>query len=910
METTHIIAYRTQWGEHIEVMAVGAGAVHTLRMPLTTNDGYHWSGTLRWEGIPDEMEYTYCVCDECGNILRTEQGLTRRWIPRMRQRVVFCDTWMDAPGQSVFERSALSECTLLRRGAAPVQTELLDTRHMLLLTALPPLQGWRWGVLGSSASLGAWHPERVRLMNRTGVYEWGLPLTVEDVQGDTTYKYVWVSEGDGRHIVWEQGEDHCLMPPACCDILQPLSPLPPVVRRDHFPDMRGCGVDVRPRMAGVVMPVFSLRSAESFGIGDFGDLRKFVEWAAGVGMSAVQILPINDTTTTGGPRDSYPYSAISVYALHPIYFDPQTIRDSIAYSRCEAEGRRLNALDSLDYEAVYRLKNTLLRDFYVERGDIVERSQAFRTFCHDNAHWIKAYADFCAMRDYFHTADFRSWPASDSLDAATKHQIQADCAFHIFVQYLLHNQLLAVRTTARRLGVILKGDIPIGICRDSVPAREDAHLFHFDGSAGAPPDAFATQGQNWGFPTYDWERMAEDGYAWWKRRLRHTSQYFDAYRIDHVLGFFRIWEVPASQVYGTLGHFRPSLPMAEDEIRSFGFTDFPLRYTTPLLGDSTVHHIAGLCAAARSNPDDFIYQDTNGDWRLLPEWHSQRNISDRVWDSALRQALMDAVTEVLFIVDSDTPSAYHPRVCGQLTEVYHLLDDVHRQAFDRLHEHYFYHRHNDFWADEALRKMPAVIGYSDDADVSSNPAPLLRGRRSMLPCAEDLGMVPASVGRVLRELQVLSLEIERMPKVWGMQFADVVHYPYMSVATPGTHDMSPFRLWWREDANQTQAYWRDVLHREGTAPADVPVDVQQEMVSRHLDSPSMLCLISLQDLLGMDSTLRHPHPEAEQINCPSDPNHYWRYRMHLTIEQLSAHTPFNELLRSLIKRSGRGVASL
>lgn len=912
MEITHIIAYRTQWGEHLEVMAVEAGcAGRMLRTPLATSDGYMWSGTLQCDGTPDMIEYTYCVCDGAGYILRSEQGLTRRWIPQRRQRVVLCDTWMDAPDMSVFDRCALAECALLRRGGTTVHTDLLDARHMLLLTALPPAPGWRWGVLGSSLNLGAWDTSQVRLMDRTGVYEWGLPLSTDDLQETTTYKYVWVSEGDSRQIVWEQGENHQLMPPSHIDALAASKPFPAIVRRDHFPDMQEHWLDARPRIAGVVMPVFSLRSNQSFGIGDFGDLRRFVEWCAGVGMNAVQILPINDTTTTGGPRDSYPYSSISVYALHPIYFDPQTIRDSGIYRKYEAEGRRLNELDSLDYEAVYRLKTFLLRDLYAERGASVRRTSAFRTFCRDNSHWLEAYTDFCAMRDHFHTADFRQWPQSDNIEPSARRQIQADRAFHAFVQYLLHEQLLAVHTTAHSLGVILKGDIPIGICRDSVPAREDSHLFHFDGSAGAPPDAFATQGQNWGFPTYDWDQMAKDGYAWWKRRLRHTSQYFDAYRIDHVLGFFRIWEVPTSQIHGTLGHFRPALPMSVAEIQSFGFMASPERYATPLLTQAQAERIADLSATAQSDPSIYIYKDSNDDWRLCAEWHSQRNISDRVWDHTLREALMEVATEVLFIADEQQTFAYHPRVAGQLTHVYHALNDSDRSAFDRLHEHYYYQRHNEFWAEEALRKMPSVIGYADDAKADHlHPEPLLRGRCGMLPCAEDLGMVPASVGKVLRHLNVLSLEIQRMPKSWGVQFADPALYPYMSVATPGTHDMSPFRQWWHEDASQTQAYWRDVLHREGTAPTDAPVDAQQQMVAQHLDSPSMLCLIALQDLLGMDATLRHPHPESEQINCPSDPNHYWRYRMHITLEQLSAHTPFNELLRSLVKRSGRGSASL
>ena len=894
MEITFIIAYHTQWGESLKVVGRTApDAAAVIDLPLTTTDGCWWSGTLTLAGDAELLTYEYQVSDEAGRTLRREAGLPRQWKPQRRLHSVLCDAWMDCPEMQVFARSALADCVCRRSGGAFARMDLLQDRSLLLLRALPPADGMRWGVLGSSPSLGEWQPDRVRLLARTDVYEWGLPLTPEDLSQPVTYKYV-LADSDGK-LLWEEGPDRLLLPGAAAAQALGRHRGAAWIRTDHFP--RIPGAEARWRGAGVVIPVFSLRSEGSFGIGDFGDLREFVRWAAAVGMSAVQLLPVCDTTTTGSRRDSYPYSAISVFALHPIYFDARTISDSAAYARYRAEAAALNELPQLDYEAVWKLKSKMLHELFQEQGDRILRAHECRKFCRDNAHWLQPYADFCALRDHFRTADFRCWPADRPASLERERQ------YHIFVQYLLHRQLSQAHATARQCGVMLKGDIPIGICRDSVPARQDAPLFHFDGAAGAPPDAFARQGQNWGFPTYNWEAMASDDYGWWRRRLAHTAQYFDAYRIDHVLGFFRIWEIPVSQRYGTLGHFRPALPLSPDEIRAFGFTGRPDRYARPLIVGRMREQLCEACTAAHHSPDLYLETDACGDCRLRPDFSTQAAIYRRLpHPSALREALLRAATEVLFIEDSGQPGLYHPRVMAQETAVYESLSAADRQNFDRLHEDFFYVRHNDFWARRALEKLPAVTGYADIGSPIGSPIGPPTG---MLPCAEDLGMIPDCVKGVLSRLGILSLEIQRMPKQWGIRFARTADYPYMSVATPGTHDMAPFRQWWRESASQTQAYWQEVLHRSGEAPADAPADACEQMVADHLEAPSMLCLIALQDLLGMDDRLRHPRPEEEQINCPADPDHYWRYRMHLTLEELRAATPFNEKLRALIHRSGR-----
>ena len=424
----------------------------------------------------------------------------------------------------------------------------------------------------------------------------------------------------------------------------------------------------------------------------------------------------------------------------------------------------------------------------------------------------------------------------------------------------------------------------------SVDAWTDGRLFHFDGQAGAPPDFFSRHGQNWGFPTYNWEAMAEDGYAWWRARFSHMARYFDAYRLDHVLGFFRIWEIPTPQLYGVLGCFRPALPLTRDELREAGFALDPDALARPTFSRATLE--------ARLSEKEIagFFTERDGRYTLKEDVATQTRVFGRTRSKRLREVLCDLCEEVLFIRDTERPDAFHPRILAQSTALYRELPDDQRTAFDRLHEDFFFHRHNAFWAAEAMKKLPAMTG---DPLALDAPANLL------LPCAEDLGFVPASVPGVLAALHILTLEIQRMPKQPGRRFGRPHDYPYLSVCATGTHDMSPLRFWWLENREQTQAYWQEALGRTGDAPAEATPEVCEAVLADHLDAPSMLCLQAIQDWLAVSPDLRRADPAAEQINDPGNPHHNWAYRLHLPLETLRAATGFTEKLRGLIARSGR-----
>ena len=598
------------------------------------------------------------------------------------------------------------------------------------------------------------------------------------------------------------------------------------------------------RIAGTLVPVFSLRSRRSFGVGDFGDLRMMIDWAALTGQRLVQILPINDTTLTHTWTDSYPYSCISVFALHPQYMDLSALpalKDAEARRRFEDIRMQLNELSQIDYEEVNRHKMAYLRLLFDQEGKRVLASPEFKAFFAETEQWLVPYAYYCHLRDSVGTADFSQWLGHETWNEADRKsltnprsKVYKDVVFWYFVQFLLDAQMKAVHDHAKHRGVLLKGDIPIGVSRQGCDVWMEPRYFHMDGQAGAPPDDFAEDGQNWGFPTYNWDEMIRDNCQWWERRFRNMARYFDAYRIDHVLGFFRIWEIPMPAKSGLLGQFSPALALSAGEI---------LR--------------AGL-------PSSVI------------------DAAPRVIDDNPQTA------DTLFLRDHRNPELYHPRISAQKTNQFSRLSNWEQQAFNRLYDDYFYRRNNQFWYEQAMKKLPRLVGATD-----------------MLCCAEDLGMVPDCVAWVMDELQILSLELESMPKNPGLRFGRISQNPYRSVCTISSHDTPTLRMWWDENQERTQDYWNNVLHRPGPAPHPMSGDLATDIIRRHLQCPSMICVISIQDWLAIDESLRLPDANAERVNIPANPRHYWRYRMHVNIEDLSKNSTFTGRIQSLVRGGNR-----
>jgi 4-alpha-glucanotransferase len=614
-----------------------------------------------------------------------------------------------------------------------------------------------------------------------------------------------------------------------------------------------------------------LRSQASYGVGDFGDLRKMVDWAVATGMKVIQLLPVNDTTYAHTWSDSYPYNIVSAFALHPHYMDLEALGRLKSRAKMTAYHRQrqeLNALAYSDYEAVDRVKTAYIQEVFEERGQQTLESKEFKQWFALNQEWLMPYAMWLGQ------------PAS----------------LVYFIQYHLHLQLKAAADYARQQGVALKGDVPIGVNRESVETATRPELFHLSAQTGAPPDAFSQNGQNWGFPTYNWKvesgKKKENLVGWFCRRLRWMEQYFDAIRIDHVLGFFRVWEIPDDAVFGLLGHFSPALPMTVGEIEYFGLSFRKELFTRPFINDRVLERLFGLHAPYVR--DNFLIPRSYGLYDLKEAYDTQKKVraffegkgdENSLW---IRDGLYRLISGVLFLEDPEQPEMYHPRIGVYNEPVYDALSNEEKDAFMRLYNNYYYQRHNLFWGDQAMHRLTDVFGDT-----------------RMLCCAEDLGMLPDCVAPVLDQLRILTLEIQSMPKQTGYEFAHLDGNPYRSVATFSTHDMSPLRLWWEESMERTQRYYVTMLQKQGRAPEHLPAHLAEEIIARHLYCPSMLCMLSLQDWLAMDSELRSKNTRDERINVPSDPYNRWKYRMHITIEELLKADKYNNKVRTMVTRSKR-----
>lgn len=886
------IEYRTNWGEEVTLSGLSATSI-----PMHTTDGIYWTAEVELD-IPHEgktIQYNYQI-EQNGRVTRKEWNHFPRTLfltGSSRKKYKINDSWKNIPEQEFFYSSAFTEALLKRTDH---EATAQGYKKGLLIKAYAPRihPDYSLAICGNQKILGNWDPQKAILMDDHHFPEWQVELDASKINYPLEYKFVLWNKVKKEVDCWEANPNRYL---AAQDV-QTNETRVISDRYVHFdiPAWKG---------AGVAIPVFSLRSEKSYGVGDFGDLKRMVDWAASTHQKMIQILPINDTTMTHTWTDSYPYNSISIYAFHPMYADLEqmgTLKDHATAEKFRQKQKELNQLTAVDYEAVNETKWEYFRLIFKQEGEKVLASDGFQDFFKANSEWLKPYAVFSYLRDAYRTADFRKWPKYTSYHAA---EIDALCkpgtsdyphiALYYFIQYHLHLQLQDASRYARQKGIALKGDIPIGISRNSVEAWTEPHYFNLNGQAGAPPDDFSDNGQNWGFPTYNWEVMEKDGYRWWMKRFQKMAEYFDAYRIDHILGFFRIWEIPMHSVHGLLGQFSPSLPMSREEIESYGLK-FKEEYLQPYIHESFLGQLFG--PYTHLIKQNYIEPtDEEGHYRMKPGFETQQKVkaffTEKKDDSSswIQEGLYTLISNVLFIADKNDPAHYHPRIGVQKDFVFRSLTHEEQEAFNRLYDQYYYHRHNDFWQQQAMKKLPQLTQST-----------------RMLVCGEDLGMIPGCVPAVMNELQILSLEIQRMPKQPGYEFGHLHEYPYSSVCTISTHDMSTLRGWWEENYPQTQRYFNSMLGHYGTAPVSATPEVCEEVVRKHLQSNSLLCVLSFQDWLSIDGKWRNPDIQEERINVPSNPRNYWKYRMHLTLEQLMNASSLNNRIRSMIEDSGRNPA--
>ena len=897
MKIVFTINYNTSWGQSLAVV----GSIPELGQweeAIAPDMLFLGDGIWQYEiDIPDHVrnvDYYY--------LIKTEgQESKREWSRGHSLKLNGCkgcyrlyDTWLNTPADLPFYSSAFTNA-VFAHSKSPAENE--NSREKLTISVFAPRVTKQQYVAftGNCDGVGNWMPERAVRMSPDEGAVWRVTVDASDLVFPLSYKFILCDKEAPERCVWEEGDDRIMAYPFLtnggeCACFSGLF----FRYGNNLMQWKG---------TGTVIPVFSLRSERSYGVGDLGDLRLMIDWVEKTGQNLIQVLPMNDTRMTQTWLDSYPYSAMSIYALHPMYINLDGMGELMDeerrrhYQLCQHE---LNAKNEIDYESVVETKLAYCREYVEQEGlSRLMDDEDYQRFYEHNSSWLIPYGAYCYLTGLYKTADFTQWgqyaaydkPAIKKL-SSPQHPAYPIIAFNYYLQYVLDRQFREVTDYARAKGIVLKGDLPIGVNRLSAEVWTEPGYFNLNGQSGAPPDDFSANGQNWLFPTYRWDVMEKDDYAWWRKRFAKMNDYFDCFRIDHILGFFRIWEIPQAYVQGLCGHFNPALPLSVEEIEMTGIRFDEKRFTSPRISHDFLPDLFGEYVDEVLG--SYLAQSSSRHFVLKPFCDTQRKIeklfAGKKDDKArkIMFGLYAIANEVLFLKDPHEEDKYHPRISAFASRLYLELNNDEKRAFDRLYDDFYYHRHNEFWKDQAFRKLIPLVNSTE-----------------MLVCGEDLGMIPATVPEVMNKLQLLSLEIERMPKTFGVEFADLTSLPYYSVCTTSTHDMSPVRSWWKEDRPKTQRYYNTVLNRHGEAPYECSGELATQIISNHLSSPAMWVIIPWQDWLATDDELKRQDADAERINVPAQTNYYWRYRMHLTLEELLNADSLNTRINSLIKESNR-----
>jgi 4-alpha-glucanotransferase len=861
--------------------------------PLHYLNNEFWQGELDIEGVPGNgLQYSYFFRQSDGTIIK-EWGKDRVIMISNHgiEEVQVIDTWNHAGEyENAFFSSPFQNTLLSRHKAASKPKNAHAFTHIFKVKAPLLKKQETLCICGSGIVLKDWDTVSPVLMSMEGNW-WVAKVDLPKESFPVAYKYGIYNVKERKFERFEEESNRYVYGDALKRKL--------TILHDgfaHLPNDTWRG-------AGVAIPVFSLRSKNSFGIGEFSDVKLLVDWAKKAGLKMIQLLPVNDTTATHSFLDSYPYAAISAFALHPIYINLEKAagkKHAHLIKPLVKKQKQLNELAEVDYEEVLKFKLSVLAELYNLQKEDLFKDEEYKKFFDKSKHWLIPYAAFCYLRNRNGTADFSQWQLYSQYNkpsiykyVSPKAKHYDSIAVHYFMQYHLHLQLLEATAYAHHNGIIVKGDIAIGIYRHSCDAWVEPKLYHLDFQAGAPPDDFAIKGQNWGFPTYNWEEMAKDGFEWWKKRFEQMSDYFDAFRIDHILGFFRIWSIPMHAVEGVMGHFVPAVSVHVNEFSERNIPFNYRRYTKPFINDAVLWEFF-------QNDSDyvkttFLELNKDGSYNLKKDFGEQRKVENifstmeqSAFNQRIKNGLFDLISNViLFEEEGSNGKRFHFRIAMETTPSFRYME-WDQSRLKQLYVDYFFRRQDFFWREEAMKKLPA-----------------LKAATNMLVCGEDLGMVPACVPDVMKQLGILSLEIQRMPKGIGREFFHPADAHYLSVVTPSTHDMSTIRGWWEEDHEKTQRFYNNELGQWGVAPFFCEPWLNKAIVIQHLHSPAMWSIFQLQDLLGMSETIRRENPHDERINIPANPKNYWRYRMHIGLEDLIKQKDFNEELKSYVHSSGR-----
>ncbi|MBF0564176.1 MAG: 4-alpha-glucanotransferase [Nitrospirae bacterium] len=641
-------------------------------------------------------------------------------------------------------------------------------------------------------------------------------------------------------------------------------------------------------LTGVAIPVFSLKTADNCGIGEFLDLIKFGVWCKKVDIDIIQILPVNDT---GG--DSSPYNALSAFALHPVFIGLNRLNDGHLdwddefTTEIEETAALMNPLQKVSYPEINAFKLSMLKRIYLFNKDRLANNVDLSEWI-ESTPWLKTYCVYRVLKDLNSQCSWKDWqqmrdPSRQNIESFW-HSHPDEVKFYAWVQFELESQLLLTCRSLTDLGLKLKGDIPIMINEDSADVWGERQNFKLDVRAGAPPDMFSEKGQNWGFPCYSWRTMAKDGYTWWKARLEQASKFYHAYRIDHVLGFFRIWQIPQKDNSGVLGHFDPAAHILKSDLIKAGFDERRIEsLLEPVFTKSYLRSFFGNNSEYVINK--YFLQTSDGNYNFSDSLSNERSIAALHEDQYLKDKLLELYWDRVLVESANKDEHYQPTWFHYKTRTYNNLHDEEKRKLKELVDG-CWHVQDSVWKENGRNLLKMMADSTD-----------------MLVCAEDLGAVPPCVPLVLEDLGILGLRVERWSREYHKQFApyiDTNDYPRLSVASPSVHDTSTLRGWW-EELNWDRNQYYSLLKMTEPCPQYLTTELSAMVIKRNLGGNSLITIFPLQDYLSLYYNLRTAHPDEERVNVPGTiSSKNWSYRMKDSVEFLMNYNEYNLYLKSLI----------
>jgi 4-alpha-glucanotransferase len=654
---------------------------------------------------------------------------------------------------------------------------------------------------------------------------------------------------------------------------------------------------IKTRLLGAVVPVGALRSGKPTAVGEFPDLVEFAHLCKKMKIGLIQLLPVNDTG-----YQSSPYFSLTAFALHPLYLRIADLPEAEKFNdKAAAINKEFGQETRFPYEKVLRAKMSLLREIYTANESEIEKKAgpkgSLGAWIKENS-WIKPFAVYRRLKEANEEKSWKEWKeyrevTPEDIEAMWEDpKLRADHLFWAWLQEALDTQFSAAAKAVAELGITLEGDLPILMNDDSCDVWAHKEIFNQELSAGAPPDMYSPEGQNWGFPLHNWAEQEKDNFAWWKKRLAVAGKYYQAYRIDHVLGFFRIWASSPRDYSSALGRYIPYTPITNSDLKKLGFDKGRIRWlsqphipTNELLDAMRANQInAADIPAATKKIFSKALDRVGGEelWLFKRKIKGEKDIDALGLHPSARSYLLNVWRNRLF--RAYAKGKYFPVGYYRNSRAYNSLANEEKGNLEQLLQKRMT-RSEKTWEAQGKKLLSVLVESS-----------------SMLPCAEDLGAVPNCVPKVLTRLKIFGLRVVRWHREWDKRnqpYISFEDYPDLSVCTASVHDSSTLREWWEREANQQQfAGFVGVpslpkVYNPGTA---------KTILAKIATARSRFRVFQIQDLLHLSNKWYAQDPASERINVPGTCNDFnWTYRLPASIAEIGKDKDVVKAVQELSK---------